>query len=1004
MNDNDDSNASSYQGKNRKIRTYVDELMKGSRYGSIQQSQNSRGFTNQFQASNDNFGSKSRGGPINQAMNTQQTFPQDFEDDDEIIDDFPSHLQNQSDSYQYSNKNDNIAYDEDYYQSKHQTDENSRDFSGYQNNYHYKKSNTIQNNNSVSGDDGRKETLPNLSESYLNAGIILSEKDNNKAQMSNRAQKQPETVKEEIDLSNQSDKVVEIERVSYQQNDIHKHKKQESEFEGKKDPVMMNNRNYQDRNHFQKNERQKKLNTEETEQYDISYQEGHSRNYQQQPIPQTSSYDFNKRNDSKGFVGTSNNSYEIFQQKIGAAKNVSSGYNNNYNLNNNNSNNNKGMLPGILTTQQSEEQIFSRDFNKKSLQVNNFQDGGAHKQVKNPQNNPTNKSSIQKMQTGQSLYADLRASVYELDPDYQEKMTINKILKKIRSMMETGGEEEEAHLELILSQVQFYQGYIKDLKDKLEQRTREKKFFELCQADSNSQISSLKEETNTLNSTLKEVMDAHEFELKKLARNLDSSDESKEHQKSLETKYIEKMDHLKNLLKDQTDITQKTKEREIALGTKYDNLLKEYEQISDDQFQQNAKLAVLEREVKEKDLDSIGVTEENKGFKNKIVFLEKEQDIERQKSGGQEKYKEIEKQYESEQSLYKDANARLKKSAEELIDEVCRLKVEKQMDDMKKDSKENYQDSMKEKLNAINFEKYNQELPSSMGNYDKMQNFVNNKQIGLNNLDDLDHNMHKPLTSLLSPDSYANDNYLAENKENSISAKEYNPNYNSKNVNQLLHNYQENRPSINNNSGLPNNHHNYQNKVADNISRNHAGIGSKPQILPPTRGSHNNIFGADINLGARENSDNPYQIEPKKDFIEEYSRVSNKRDSNQPTNISRNRKFDVPADKLTAAGGKSNQEKSEVWKDKNDRRNKDINSFPAYQNIENNRDNIKHMDLELSKQQKIQSELESKLCKMPVNPKKLKERDEKELVELQLDDCQSKIQQLKRNLKTLCVL
>ena len=82
--------------------------------------------------------------------------------------------------------------------------------------------------------------------------------------------------------------------------------------------------------------------------------------------------------------------------------------------------------------------------------------------------NMPNKSKTDPMHTGQNkrfqVYEGLRGSVADRDIniDMKEKMTINRVLKKVKVMMQSNKDEEPESLEIILSLIQFYQNYLSE--------------------------------------------------------------------------------------------------------------------------------------------------------------------------------------------------------------------------------------------------------------------------------------------------------------------------------------------------------------------------------------------------------------------------------------------------------------------------------------------------------------------------------------------------------------
>lgn len=108
------------------------------------------------------------------------------------------------------------------------------------------------------------------------------------------------------------------------------------------------------------------------------------------------------------------------------------------------------------------------------------------------------------------MYEGLRQSITETVRTNQDKMDSNKILSKIRTMIEHNSDRDSEHLQMILAIVGFYKNYIGDTKSRLDQALREKKFFELCLSDSNSQTLSLKTSNTTLALQIQDLTLQHE--------------------------------------------------------------------------------------------------------------------------------------------------------------------------------------------------------------------------------------------------------------------------------------------------------------------------------------------------------------------------------------------------------------------------------------------------------------------------------------------------------------
>lgn len=199
------------------------------------------------------------------------------------------------------------------------------------------------------------------------------------------------------------------------------------------------------------------------------------------------------------------------------------------------------------------------------------------------------------------MYEGLRQSITETLRTNQDKMDSNKILSKIRTMIEHNSDRDSEHLQMILAIVGFYKNYIGDTKSRLDQALREKKFFELCLSDSNSQALSLRTSNTTLTLQIQALTLQHESSIQNFST-------TKTQLLTLQKTHLTHQDQLRTLLSDQTNLTQATKDRELLISQKYDTLLTQYQKITDENFQLTVIIDSLQKDIKIN--REIGVSEE----------------------------------------------------------------------------------------------------------------------------------------------------------------------------------------------------------------------------------------------------------------------------------------------------------------------------------------------------------------------------------------------------------
>ena len=342
-------------------------------------------------------------------------------------------------------------------------------------------------------------------------------------------------------------------------------------------------------------------------------------------------------------------------------------------------------------------------------------------------------------------------------------------------------------------------------------------------------------------------------------------------------------------------------------------------------------------------------------LKGRLELLGKELEIEKLKSFELEQVRGALRSCEDEVRVYKETEGLMRKNTEGLIDEVCKLRVEGKVLGVQLEQ----QRSLNEKLNGLALGMPKSE---SLGGDQKMRDFFAKKDLELLQNESWNQQETKPQPGFsenyLKGPAYDRQSPTAKDFEFSQKNLPYQNNYLAK----------DSGPKPNNN---------YNSSAMSRLMSESTKRGTEK---------------------------NPYSISNQIPHNQIPTHLPTPKAAPSPSNYHFQPKTNLSTGTLMPAGGKPNLTQIEEKKICTPKRDRNINSFPAYDHLENNKDVIKEMDCQLTLQQGRLRDLESQLCKMPSCPKKLRDRETKEEVERELESCHGTIQHLKRNLKGLNVL
>ena len=504
----------------------------------------------------------------------------------------------------------------------------------------------------------------------------------------------------------------------------------------------------------------------------------------------------------------------------------------------------------------------------------------------------------------------------------QERKSISEVLEKFYKILMEGEDGMEIEkFEVVLYLINFYQNFIKNLQHETDMEHKEKQLMEqqlqklANQPDFTDEIFELK---NTNQMLKEEVL----YQKKKIAILEDDISKKSKDILSITDEHNQVIQKYKAMVDDTCHNYTQAKENEIGIIEKMATLKVELDFSSKENMTLKTEMEEVKNKAKEIFYDNDRLQQELERIKNHMQLMEREKDVFKRRSEEVENHKNAEEQIlRQELSNIERMKNKLENGTKELINEVCTFKMENKELQSKVEYLEQMNTLLKQNDTKISQEllkmagKQQQEKPTS--NYrdqmereysDKIKNVGNyglQSQPKYNNNDYSPYSRDEPSLDkpLLTQDNFRQ--AYGGNSPSQTKAKDFFSKNNTKN------------------DGFYNKHHKDFDYPSNNQSSNRQSSSNNPYIQEPQRTPKQN---------------------PKN------SKAAGQRNSSQDIDL------------ITGLP-------------KGARAPKDIMNFPAHQTLEMNRTAIKNMDSLLSDFQSKKKFIEAEMCKLPSRPKKIAVRN-----------------------------
>jgi hypothetical protein len=265
----------------------------------------------------------------------------------------------------------------------------------------------------------------------------------------------------------------------------------------------------------------------------------------------------------------------------------------------------------------------------------------------------------------ESVYRSVMDSMIDIKKQQADDNSIESILQKFYSLIMRHDSNQE-EIDVIISLIRFYQDYIKKMQQDLALKEKDRLFYEQCAKDTQFEVDRCKQQA----AELRETVDRYERELSKRTAAASSNTGVKE----LEHKYDQTIGHYKKMIDDLETSYNQAKKNELMTAEKLNRMRQEQEKVADALNAQKGDVLRLEMKEKEYLIEIDRLHHTNRAvmmkydalIKDKSVSDDRCRDLERRLSEVEHRVAEVDQ--------LRAANERMKKSAESLIDEVCKYK------------------------------------------------------------------------------------------------------------------------------------------------------------------------------------------------------------------------------------------------------------------------------------------------------------------------------------------
>lgn len=305
--------------------------------------------------------------------------------------------------------------------------------------------------------------------------------------------------------------------------------------------------------------------------------------------------------------------------------------------------------------------------NSSVISYNIDHDAHSHYPANSPRHSGLEKSSHDSIRRDEreSVYRSVMDSMIDIKKQQADDNSIEGILQKFYGLIMRHDSNQE-EVDVIISLIRFYQDYIKKMQQDLALKEKDRVFYEQCSKDSLYEVERCKQQA----ADLRETVDRYEREMSKWTAAATANTGIKE----LEHKYGQTIGHYKKMIDDLEANYNQSKKNELMAADKLNKMRQEQEKLADAFNAQKSDLMRLEMKEKEYliEIDRLHHTNRSALMKYDALIKDKSmaddrcRDLERRHSDIEHRLTEIDQ--------LKAANERLKKSAESLIDEVCKYK------------------------------------------------------------------------------------------------------------------------------------------------------------------------------------------------------------------------------------------------------------------------------------------------------------------------------------------